>query len=203
MLNGRKGLAILPIMHHFARQMRVIRTIVCWSVLIAVASLDGQVKPKSSEQPLKASGDTWVLREDGIGPVNVGMTVAQLNAILGANFSMPKGKEDQSCFYLEPKAHPQVAFMMIDGRLARIDVNRAGVPTESGIQVGETEAKTLKVYGPGLKVDPHAYTAPDGHYLTIRSKEGQLGLRFETYKGRIEMFYAGQADAIQYIEGCE
>jgi hypothetical protein len=149
------------------------------------------------------ANDTWVVREDGVGPVKIGMTLSQLNTVLHSKFSMPAAKDNQGCFYVNPSKHPRIAFMIEDGRLVRIDVEIAGVATSEGIQVGDSESRALRVYGFRLKVEPHAYTGPEGHYLTARSKDGRFGRRFETDQGKITMFYAGRYKAIQYIEGCE
>ena len=130
------------------------------------------------------------------------MSLSQLNAVLHEKFSMPESKDDQGCFYVNPTRHPHVALMIEDGRLARIDVDGPGVATAEGIQVGDSEARVLQVYGSRLKVEPHAYTGPEGHYLTVRSKSGRYGIRFETDKGKVETFYAGRFKAVQYIEGC-
>ena len=131
------------------------------------------------------------------------MTLTQLNATLHEKFSMPTEKEDQGCFYVHPSNHPQIGFMIEDGRLVRIDVDHPGISTSEGIQVGDSESHTLKVYGEVLKVEPRAYMEEDGHFLTARSRDGRYGVRFETDHGKITGFYAGRYDAIQYIEGCE
>jgi hypothetical protein len=149
------------------------------------------------------AGGAWVLRQDGIGPVKIGMDLAQLNTILHEKFAMPESKDEQPCFYVDTAQHPHVSFMMVKGRLARIDVDGAGVLTADGIQVGDSEEHARQVYGSRLTVKPHAYTGPEGHYLTIRSVDGRYGIRFETDNGKITMLYAGRFDAIQYIEGCE
>jgi hypothetical protein len=149
------------------------------------------------------ASDTWVVREDGVGPVKIGMSLLQLSTVLHEKFSMPTAKDEQGCFYVDSSKHPHILFMIIDGRLARIDVAEPGVSTPEGVQVGDTESHARKVYGSRLKVDPHAYTSPEGHYLTARSKDVRFGIRFETDHGKIKMFYTGRYDAIQYIEGCE
>ena len=143
----------------------------------------------------------WVLREDGLGPVKVGMTKPQLNAALHEKLSEEGESGSESCYYLASHKHPHIGFMMIDERLARIDVNVANVPTFAGIRVGDTEAHVKKVYGPRLKIDPHQYI-DDGRYLTVRSESGTYGVRFEIDKGKVVSFYAGKFDAIQYVEGC-
>jgi hypothetical protein len=58
------------------------------------------------------------------------------------------------------------------------------------------------VYGPKLKVSESQYD-PEGHYLTIQSEDGRNGIRFETEKGKIQTYYAGRFEAVQYVEGCQ
>lgn len=145
--------------------------------------------------------DAWVVREDGVGPVMVGMTLSQLNGVLNEKFSLPHDKGDQGCFYVKPAKHPHVSFMVEDGHLTRIDIDRAGIPTVEGIQVGDSEAHALQVYGRRLKTEPHKFTV--GHYLTARSADGRYGIRFETEKGKIQNFYAGRFGSVQYVEGCQ
>jgi len=145
--------------------------------------------------------EEWVIREDGVGPVKIGMTLPELNTVLQQRFSMPKDKDEQACFYVKPTKHPHIAFMIEDGRLSRVDVDGPGILTTEGIQVGESEEHARRVYGVKLKVEPHHYI-DDGHYLTVRSKDGRYGIRFETEKGKIQRFYAGRFEAVQYVEGC-
>ena len=147
---------------------------------------------------------TWVVRPDGVGPVKIGMTLSQLNGALRARFSTPKDKEDQGCFYVNPKSHAQLAFMIEDGRLVRIDVDKPGISTAQGIHVGDTEASVKRVYGASVKVEPSQYSGEEGgRYLTVISANGRYGTRFETEKGKVTTFYAGTLTAIQYVEGCE
>jgi hypothetical protein len=150
------------------------------------------------------TNDRWIVRPDSFGPVKIGMTLEQVNAVLHENFSVPEHNEDQGCFYVAPKMHPHVAFMIENGRLVRIDVDTPDVPTPEGVQVGDSEQRAKNVYGTRLKIEPHAYTSDEGgHYLTVRSQDGRYGTRFETDGKKIESYYAGRFSAIQYIEGCE
>lgn len=146
--------------------------------------------------------DVWVAREDGIGPVKIGMSLSQLDAAVHERFVMPEDKEDQGCFEVTSRKHPVVSFMIEDGVVVRVNIDGAGVPTVEGIQVGDSEAHARRVYGPRMKVEPHQYTGPEDHYLTIRSENGKLGIRFETDKGKIARFYVGKFEAVQYVEGC-
>jgi hypothetical protein len=145
------------------------------------------------------AADTWVVSQDGVGPVKIGMTLPQLNGALHEKFAMPESKEDQGCFYVTATKHPQVSFMIEDKHLVRVDVDKSGVATTEGIQVGDSEEHVKHVYGSRLQVEPNHYT--DGHYLTLRS--GKYGIRFETEDGKVSTFYAGTFEAIQYVEGCQ
>jgi hypothetical protein len=150
------------------------------------------------------TGKDWVIREDGVGPVKIGMTLPELNKTLHENFTMPENKADQGCFYVKPAKHPHVAFMIEDGSLVRVDVDASGIFTAEHIQVGDSEARALRAYDGKLKVDANPYI-PDkvGHYLTARSSDGSYGIRFEIEKGKIQTYYAGKFEAVQYVEGCE
>jgi hypothetical protein len=141
---------------------------------------------------------TWVVRQDGVGPAKFGMNLPQLNVALREKFAMPQDKEDQGCFYVTSTEHPQLSFMIENGHLVRVDVDKSGVTTAEGVQVGDSEEHVKQVYGSQLKVEPHLYT--DGHYLTIQN--GNYGVRFETDKGKVSTFYAGTFAAIRYVEGC-
>jgi hypothetical protein len=147
------------------------------------------------------ASDDWVIREDGAGPVKVGMTLAQLSAALHQELAADE-RDEQGCFYINPRGHDHVSFMIIDGHVARVEVGAPGIKTTTGIQVGDSEAQVRKVYGARMKVDSHQYIE-GGHYLTVRSADGRYGVRFEADKGKIIEFYAGTYEAIQYVEGCE
>jgi hypothetical protein len=147
------------------------------------------------------ASDVWAIREDGVGPVKIGMTLAELSATLHQELSKEEFGSD-NCIYVHAQGHDSLSFMIIDGRLVRVDVDARGVSTSTGIQVGDAEAQVRKVYGPRVKVTAHQYV-DSGHYLTVRSADGLYGVRFVTDKGKITAFYAGKYDAIQYVEGCE
>lgn len=95
------------------------------------------------------------------------------------------------------------AIMIQEGYVTRVDVFQPGIATPEGIRVGNSEARAKQAYGDKLKIEPHAYTGPEGHYLTVRSSDGLYGIRFETDGKKILSFYAGKKAAIAYIEGCQ
>ncbi|HEY2390175.1 MAG TPA: hypothetical protein VGK22_03300 [Candidatus Angelobacter sp.] len=150
-----------------------------------------------------SASSAWVVRFNSTGPVKIGMSLSQLNAALHEKFSMPEDKDEQACFYAEPAKHPGVAIMIEKGYVTRVDVFRPDISSAEGIRIGDSEARAKQVYGNKLKIEPHAYTGPEGHYLTARSSDGLYGIRFETDGKKILSFYAGKKAAISYIEGCQ
>ncbi|MDP9158653.1 MAG: hypothetical protein M3O09_00275, partial [Acidobacteriota bacterium] len=63
-----------------------------WTLL----SLTGSVV--CAAQHPGSRGIAWVLREDGIGPVKIGMTLAELNSVLHAEPSLTDDKDNEGCF---------------------------------------------------------------------------------------------------------
>jgi hypothetical protein len=144
----------------------------------------------------------WIVRDTGVGPAKIGMTLQQLNKALDENFSLQIAKDEQ-CSFVFPSQHTNTGLMIVDGKFVRTEIDIRGVSTSAGIQVGDSEARVKKVYGSRVKVEPHAYDGPEWHYLTVRSEDGRYGIRFETDGIKVVMFYAGTYKAIQYIEGCQ
>ena len=94
--------------------------------------------------------------------------------------------------------------MIEDGHLVRVDVDKPTIPTDKNVRVGDSEEEVMKAYDSKIKTEPSKYTGDEGgRYLTFRSPDGKLGVRFETEKGKVTTFYAGTYETIQYVEGCE
>ena len=143
------------------------------------------------------------VRPDGFGPVQIGMSLSTLNKALHTSYSRPSDPEEHACFYVDVPKQAGVALMILNGRVARVDVNDdKSIVTAEGIHVGDSEKRALQALGKRLKVTPHAYV-PGGHYLTMFSIDRKYGIRFESEDGAITRYYAGTAEAISFIEGCE
>jgi len=140
-----------------------------------------------------------------LGKARVGMTEQAIARALGAPLThVDLDAEEEGCYYASGRGLPKGAsLMMLNNRLARVDVFEPGIFTVSGAGVGTSESELKRIYGSKLAQEPHAYTGPEGHYLTLRSADGRYGVRFETDGRLVTGFYAGTAEAIQYIEGCQ
>ena len=139
------------------------------------------------------------------GAARIGMTRHALEEALGEKLKSENPDADsESCEYVAPSGgYEGLSFMLINQRLARIDVTSPRVMTLAGARVGASQRAVMALYPGRVEVSPHAYTAPDGSYLTVYSSDRRHGIRFETDHGKITVFYAGTAEAIQYIEGCQ
>lgn len=155
---------------------------------------------------LPAGAAQWTATFGHVGPLKLGMSLATVNEVLGAHYAPPKIPEaDPSgrCFYVDPPPYPGVYLMVIDGRLARIDIGqKSDIKTAKGVSVGGTQASVLAAYGSGVAIEPAAYYPGLGRYLTVLSPDKRYGIRFVTLNGKIKYYFDGTAQTIRYDEGC-
>jgi hypothetical protein len=155
------------------------------------------------DQPPTAVSDTTV-HATGFGPVRAGMTPAEAERALGGRLAV-LGPPMEPCHYIVVDgAHPGVAFMVIDGRIARVDVERTStVRTAEGAGNGDSEERIHSLYAGRVEVQPHKYV--DGHYLIVRpTAPADSGHRiiFETDGRQVTSYRAGRLPEVRWIEGC-
>lgn len=139
----------------------------------------------------------------GAGPLRIGMSQAQVERVLGRKLAPAEDyEEDTNCRYATPEGIADgLGLMLIDGRLVRIDVEKSAHQSLSGARVGDTSAAVRRKIG-GLRDSEHAYSGPEGRYLTKYSSDRRRGIRFEIEDGKVSRYYVGTSQAIQYVEGC-
>jgi hypothetical protein len=137
----------------------------------------------------------------GLGPAKFGMTLQQFNRVAGAQAQVPTETDEQTCFYAEATRWPGVSFMFENRRLRRIDVRAEYLGTARGIHVGSTISQVKLAYGPGVVDEPHHYSGPEDRYLTVQLSRS-IAVRFETSDNRVDNFYIGDRQQVQYVEGC-
>ena len=82
-------------------------------------------------------------------------------------------------------------------------VRAGGVLTAEGAGVGDTETRVLALYRGRVRVEPHKYMGPEGHYLVVSVVDDSLAaIIFETDGKVVTMFRAGRRPAVEYVEGC-
>jgi len=160
-----------------------------------------------AETPAVASAapaGAWTVDDTGIGPVRTGMTVAQADSVLGGALRVA-GDPPASCTYASAAGSPPgVRFMVVDGRIARVDVDSASVATASGARVGDAEERVAALYRGRVRVTPHKYE-PGGHYLEVTlagAAGGDHRTIFETDGHRVTRFRVGKLPEVEWVEGC-
>ena len=138
----------------------------------------------------------------GIGDLRIGASVASLRAMGATGEDYPDPEVD--CGHWVAPQWPGLAMMVIGGRVVRIETEDRRYRTASGARVGMTEAEIRAIYGRRLRVEPHPYTGPEGHYLVYRARGEPYGMIVETDPdtGRALSIRVGRWGAVQLIEGC-
>lgn len=146
---------------------------------------------------------------DSFGPIPLGVPVEQAAAALGdhipANFSI-----SDECAQGRALSMPIGTSLMIirdsvtaPARVDRVDIDSVGIKTREGAGVGDSEQQVLSLYEGRIRVEPHKYTGPVGHYLTVTSpRDSSFLIIFETDGAKVLSIRAGRKPAVQYVEGC-
>lgn len=147
-----------------------------------------------------------VLSELGYGPARIGMTLEEIGAAVGHGLGEPG---DPACSYVtlipsQRNGTPAVSLMIVNGRLARVDVSDSTVTTEAGARIGDTEVRVLEMYGSRVRIRPHKYV-DDGRYLIVPRGPGADSVErlvFETASGRVTAMRGGKLPEVEWVEGC-
>ncbi|MFL5467752.1 MAG: hypothetical protein ACJ79N_11840 [Gemmatimonadaceae bacterium] len=192
------------------RQRSILVSFVVMVVVVALASgcdKRDERAVKGRPGPNGAAGDTvsdMALNEDGLGPIQIGMTLddAVNMGLLNENPNMKA-----ECDFVFPAVGSGipdgVGVMVVRGKIARIDVDTGAVTTEDGAKIGDTEDRLRSIYGDELTVEPHKFFK-NGHYLTVMGDSASAGkaIVFETDDNRVTMFRAGRLPEVKWVEGC-
>jgi len=160
--------------------------------------------------PAPATGAAWQARPQGVqgtrggAAVNlrIGSSASDTRSALGIAPAAPFAAG--SCEYIAPGEQPvRLYFMALSDTLMRIDVRDSSVTTAEGARIGDTEARIKELYGNTVRVEPHKYTGPEGHYLIVTpAGDATHRIVFETDGQRVTTFRVGRLPAVEYVEGC-
>lgn len=161
---------------------------------------------KGRTGPNGASRDTVsdvALTEEGIGPIQIGMN---LSDAVNMGLLNDNPTRNPKCDWVYPAVGsgiPDVNVMVVNGKIARIDVDTGAVTTEDGGKIGDSEDRIKSIYGDEVQVEPHKYN-PGWHYLTVLGDSASAGkaLVFETDGKQVTSFRGGRLPEVKWVEGC-
>ncbi len=150
-----------------------------------------------------AAQSSWVLTPEGLGPVRIGMTRAQVARVLKTPLRGAAIESDDICVEKDARGLPGVAFMFEDKRLTRVSVFKPSkIRTGTGIRVGSTDAQVKRAYGARLATEKSRYMLPPARLLIRWTAPNEQGLAFETGEDRRVYTMRGGKKSITYAEGC-
>jgi hypothetical protein len=199
--------------------MNVIRSLVLLvimapGVVVACSGAEWQRPPQtptgdSGHSPESVARDTaapeffsgWSADFDGVGPLKIGMTRQDAEGSIGNELQWPDDPEPGCDYGGVRSSATDLFFLISDGRIGRIDIYHAGIPSQGGIRIGDLEDRVHAVHGDRLQVERHPYT--DGHYLLVSSPtDPARWMIFETSDGVVISFRTGRRPVVDWVEGC-
>ncbi len=166
-----------------------------------------------------ANAADQILTPDGLAPVQIGMTVEQAEAALGAKLApldTADGYSSEACWETQRFGDPDPAilYMIWHGKIVRIDITRyehkpywtdenvPAIASEKGIHIRDRDDEAAKAHGPAT-ISPNPFgKRPDDYYATILTQDKQRGIVFEIWDHYVYRMRAGLTKAIRLPEGC-
>jgi hypothetical protein len=158
-------------------------------------ALSGRLTPGSAVTPT------------GMGPITFGMTVQQAERA-GSVRLVGLGDHFGNCSYVVPRGWKlrvgntvvdPVAFMVISGRIFRVDVQSGSTPTSAGIRIGSTEPQIRQAYPGRVAVSHNIYGT---RQLTVVPAEAGYRIVFASDGKKVMYFRAGRLREVNAQEGC-
>ena len=176
---------------------------------IVEPAIPGDSTPTTGVAPpaQEALSDTSRLRLDGIGPVVIGMTLDEASAATGQAIRInPRTDLGNGCAHAAAEGGPEgLRFMVVNGRIVRVEAGRGPVRTVSGVGAGSTEAEVRAAYPDRIRVEPNPYTRDlESKYLIYLADgaSSNLSLLFEVDGGAVRTFRSGFLGPVMAPEGC-
>src|SRR5690349_6930965 len=131
------------------------------TLLIALGIAAGAIACGSGRPSADASqpADTsWVVSTKAFGPLQIGMTRAQAEAVVDASLAISGDSDWKNCGYLRSDHLPAGTRVMVEGgTIVRIDVDSGTVATADGAKIGDSEDHIRRLY-PTIASTPQKYT---------------------------------------------
>ncbi len=177
------------------------------SALLLTACSGDQAKQAPSEEAATADPRLvqacGVVSDTGFCRVRIGMTLAEARAAFPEPLDSFGGDSAASleCVMVYPEGRPeQFTFMLVNDRVARVDILVDGYLTDQGARVGWYEDDVLRVYGDRAKVFPNKYD--DTKHDIVVDTRFNYQIIFETDGKKVLKYRAGVLPGVGFVEGC-
>lgn len=192
-------------------------------MLVAAACNRGETPDDTTTSPTAVQGlnANSPVKLTSVGPVVVGMTVDQISQAAGVALTrqpdFDQAMAEKNCAYVSPATIPgyspppesgnksPLAFMIVDGKLARIDVLGGDFSTDKGIKVGSSETEVTTAYGGGSPLPARAFVGPPYRYLTASPKDAEdqgYKMVFESDGAKVVNYRVGKQPEVENRQGC-
>jgi hypothetical protein len=177
-------------------------------LLVALSACSEPEAQVGSGTPPAATGDKLI---DGCGPVTAtgycGVKFGMTREEAAQAFPLPLesfgggNAEPSECFMVFPEGRSkELTFMIVNGRVARVDIYAAGIEADDGSHVGSSESEILQSYGDRASVSPNKYDDAKHDIFVTTAPNSQF--IFETDGTKVVNFRAGVLPAVAFVEGC-
>ena len=156
----------------------------------------------TATRPAHNDRSSWSARPTGLGPISVGMPLAVAMRLI-PELRVSSGDSAQPCFHVSAGeargASPRL--MIVDGTVARVEVDDSTIATAEGARVGDDTARVMNLYKGRVRVEPHNYV--NGSYLIVSQPADTVHrIVFETDGKRVTRYRAGRFPEVEWVEGC-
>ena len=162
----------------------VLHMIKACSIFLFFFLISATVSPSSAQSAGPLSGAR--LSIFGLGPIRIGMSIADVERASGLTFHGAAEQRGQSCYYVDsPLPTDAISLLIKSGRVAGVSIYGSMYPTISGIRGGDSESKVRAAYGARLSEFRSRSTDPSDAliYTPKDPSEGQYRMVFTLMAG--------------------
>ncbi|MFU8797133.1 MAG: hypothetical protein ACNA7Y_00275 [Gammaproteobacteria bacterium] len=152
------------------------------------------------------SNINWLLSENALGPIQVGMTVAEAEKASQKKFvlnPLTPPIETEACRFATLENGPKkVFFMLNDGIIVRIDIKNPAIKTTGGFHLGSNAQDIKKQYKGKIEAYPNKYEEDKDTLVVTPDPTTNNRFVFDTDGEKILYIRAGRTPQVEYVEGC-
>lgn len=176
----------------------------------SLSTVERQRRPPSTSSELTDPAldrSSFKVDSDGYGLVQLGMSLSDAYAALGleqfersdvSGFSV----SDSACLPVAPAGGELgIEFLFVRGHIARIDINRRGIQTTDGLQIGSAAQEIERRFPGRVRIERHMYEE-GAYYYIVDPTYSENEFVFEVKNGRVIRYRVGSLPAVEWVERC-